>query len=62
MIKNVSGLNFTNLFWYLMTFTKFVQIGRVASINYGPSEGKLVTILDVVNSLRVLVEGENVER
>ena len=45
-----------------MTFTKFVQIGRVASINYGPSEGKLVTILDVVNSLRVLVEGENVER
>jgi ribosomal protein L14E/L6E/L27E len=28
----------------------------------GADEGKLVTVLDVVNQNRVLVEGENVQR
>jgi large subunit ribosomal protein L14e len=45
-----------------MTFTKFVEIGRVAKVNMGADEGKLVTVLDVVNQNRVLVEGENVQR
>jgi ribosomal protein L14E/L6E/L27E len=32
-----------------MPFTKFVEIGRVARVNYGTNEGKLVVILDIVN-------------
>jgi len=34
-----------------------VQIGRVCLINYGPSAGKLCTILDVVDQNRALVDG-----
>ena len=40
-----------------MSFTRFVEVGRVALINYGEDVGKLVTILDVVDSKRVLVDG-----
>jgi ribosomal protein L14E/L6E/L27E len=40
-----------------MGFSKFVEIGRVATINKGLNEGKLVVILDVLNLNRVLVEG-----
>jgi hypothetical protein len=36
-------------------FTRFVEIGRVALINYGPLEGKLCTIIDVVDEKRVRV-------
>ena len=39
-----------------------MQVGRVARINYGPQEGKLVTIVDVLNDKRVLVDGEAVSR
>lgn len=35
----------------------FVQTGRVAVVNYGEYAGKYVTILDVVDSNRVLVDG-----
>jgi large subunit ribosomal protein L14e len=38
------------------SFTRFVEVGRVAAINYGKEEGKLCVILDVVNSTRVLVD------
>lgn len=34
-------------------FKKFVEIGRVARINYGPDAGKLCTIIDVVDHNRV---------
>ena len=40
-----------------MPFTRFVEIGRVALINYGPNTGKLCTIVDVVDQSRVLVDG-----
>jgi large subunit ribosomal protein L14e len=39
-----------------------VQVGRVARINYGPQEGKIVTIVDVLNDKRVLVDGEDIAR
>eukprot|EP01126_Amoeba_proteus_P055438 TRINITY_DN6885_c0_g1_i2.p1 TRINITY_DN6885_c0_g1~~TRINITY_DN6885_c0_g1_i2.p1 ORF type:complete len:170 (-),score=22.91 TRINITY_DN6885_c0_g1_i2:42-551(-) len=39
------------------TFKRFVQIGRVALINYGPDEGKLCVIVDVIDANRVLVDG-----
>jgi len=38
-------------------FTRFVQIGRVCLINYGPYEGKLCVILDVIDQNRALVSG-----
>lgn len=37
----------------LQGFTRFVEIGRVALINYGPDEGKLCTIIDVVDGNKV---------
>eukprot|EP00943_MAST-04B_sp_MAST-4B-sp1_P005878 g5878.t1 len=40
-----------------MTFTRFVEVGRVALINYGPDMNKLCTIIDVVDQTRVLVDG-----
>lgn len=40
-----------------MAFTKFVQVGRVVSLTYGPHVGKLAVILDVVTLNRVLIEG-----
>lgn len=32
---------------------RYVEIGRVAMVNYGPDYGKLVTIVDVVDQNRV---------
>ena len=45
-----------------MGYNKFVQVGRVARINYGPLEGKLATIVDIVSDKRVLVDGEDIQR
>ena len=38
-------------------FTRYVQIGRVVLITYGPDEGKLAVILDVVDANQVLISG-----
>jgi len=38
-------------------FHRYVQIGRVAVINYGPDYGKLCTIVDIIDHNRVLVDG-----
>mmetsp|Transcript_4748 Transcript_4748/g.7208 ORF Transcript_4748/g.7208 Transcript_4748/m.7208 type:complete len:135 (+) Transcript_4748:66-470(+) len=40
-----------------MGFTRFVEVGRVALINYGPDAGKLCTIIDMIDNNRVLVDG-----
>lgn len=37
----------------LQPFTRFVEIGRVALVNYGPDEGKLAVIIDVLDQNRV---------
>ena len=36
--------------------SRVVQIGRVALVNYGPEEGKLCVIVDVVDGRRALVD------
>jgi len=42
-------------------FTRFVEIGRVCLINYGPFDGKICVIIDVVDQNRALVSGpENI--
>lgn len=38
-------------------FKRFVEIGRVVLISYGPDRGKLCTIVDVIDQNRVLVDG-----
>lgn len=40
-----------------MSFTRFAEIGRVALINYGELEGKLCTIVDILDANRALVDG-----
>ena len=39
-----------------------MQVGRVARVNYGPENGKLATIVDILSDKRVLVDGENIQR
>jgi len=40
-----------------MPYSKFVEIGRVAHIAFGPDSGKLVTVVDVIDQNRALVDG-----
>ncbi|CCI47933.1 hypothetical protein ABG067_007023 [Albugo candida] len=40
-----------------MTFTRFVTIGRVALVNYGPDCGKIATIIDVLDENKALIDG-----
>uniref|UniRef100_A0A8C4TCZ1 Large ribosomal subunit protein eL14 n=2 Tax=Erpetoichthys calabaricus TaxID=27687 RepID=A0A8C4TCZ1_ERPCA len=40
-----------------MVFKRYVQIGRVAFVSFGPHAGKLVAIVDVIDQNRALVEG-----
>ena len=40
-----------------MGFTRFVEIGRVGLISYGPDMGKVCTIVNVIDHNRVLVDG-----
>eukprot|EP00949_MAST-11_sp_MAST-11-sp1_P002538 g2538.t1 len=40
-----------------MPFERYVEIGRVCLINYGKDDGKLCTIIDILDIGRVLVDG-----
>eukprot|EP01088_Endostelium_zonatum_P006954 TRINITY_DN19103_c0_g1_i1.p1 TRINITY_DN19103_c0_g1~~TRINITY_DN19103_c0_g1_i1.p1 ORF type:complete len:151 (+),score=33.72 TRINITY_DN19103_c0_g1_i1:100-552(+) len=40
-----------------MGFTKFVEIGRVVYINYGPQRGKTAVIIDVIDQNRAFIDG-----
>jgi len=40
-----------------MPYTRFVEIGRVCLITYGEESNKLCTVIDVVDTNRVLVDG-----
>uniref|UniRef100_A0A3Q2E3K0 60S ribosomal protein L14 n=1 Tax=Cyprinodon variegatus TaxID=28743 RepID=A0A3Q2E3K0_CYPVA len=40
-----------------MLHSRFVEIGRVAYISFGPHAGKLVAIIDVIDQNRALVDG-----
>ena len=43
--------------FHTQVFTRFVEVGRVALISYGPDTGKLCTIVNVIDHNRVLVDG-----
>ena len=36
-----------------MPFTRLVEVGRVAMVNYGKDYGKLVVIVDIIDQARV---------
>merc|ERR1719263_653411 len=38
-------------------FKRFVEPGRLSLITYGPCEGKMCTIVDIVDQKRVVVDG-----
>jgi len=40
-----------------MGFTKFVEIGRIVLINFGPDHGKLAVIVDVIDQNRAFIDG-----
>ena len=40
-----------------MVFKRFVEVGRVIIINYGPLTGKLAVIVDILTTTKVLVQG-----
>merc|ERR1739845_46599 len=40
-----------------MVYSRFIEIGRVAYIAFGPDEGKLVAIVDVIDQNRALIDG-----
>ena len=41
------------MFVFAQVFKRYVEIGRVALVNYGKDHGKLVVIVDVVDQNRV---------
>lgn len=40
-----------------MVFKRFVEVGRVIIINYGPLTGKLAVIVDILTTTKVLIQG-----
>uniref|UniRef100_A0A2K6GCP1 Large ribosomal subunit protein eL14 n=1 Tax=Propithecus coquereli TaxID=379532 RepID=A0A2K6GCP1_PROCO len=40
-----------------VVFRRFVEVGRVAYVSFGPHAGKLVAIVDVIDQNRALVDG-----
>mmetsp|Transcript_1944 Transcript_1944/g.3862 ORF Transcript_1944/g.3862 Transcript_1944/m.3862 type:complete len:134 (-) Transcript_1944:773-1174(-) len=40
-----------------MGFSRYVEVGRVVLINYGPEAGKLATIIDIVDQNKCLIDG-----
>ena len=40
-----------------MVFRRFVEVGRVIIVNYGPLVGKLAVIVDILTTTKVLVQG-----
>lgn len=40
-----------------MVFRKFIEVGRVVFINYGPLAGKLAVVVEIINTSKVLVSG-----
>ena len=40
-----------------MVFKRYVEVGRVVLVNYGPDAGKLATIIDIVDQNKCLIDG-----
>jgi large subunit ribosomal protein L14e len=40
-----------------MPFKRYMEVGRVVFINYGPEAGKLATVIDIVDQNKCLIDG-----
>ena len=40
-----------------MPYSRYVEVGRICVVNYGPDAGKLCTIVDIVDQNKCLVDG-----
>ena len=40
-----------------MPFKRYMEVGRVVLINYGPEAGKLATVIDIVDQNKCLIDG-----
>jgi large subunit ribosomal protein L14e len=40
-----------------MVFRKYVEIGRVVFVNFGPLAGRLAVIVDILNTSKLLISG-----
>ena len=40
-----------------MVFKRFVEVGRVIIVNYGPLTGKLAVIVDILTTTKVVIQG-----
>lgn len=38
-------------------FSRYVEPGRLCYINYGPGEGKMCTVVDIIDLRRVVIDG-----
>ncbi len=47
--------SFLYIFFKKQNFSRFVEVGRVVIFNYGPNCGKLATVIDIIDSKRILV-------
>jgi large subunit ribosomal protein L14e len=40
-----------------MPFHRYMEVGRVVLINYGPEKGKLAAVIDIVDQNKCLIDG-----
>ncbi|KAL7567969.1 hypothetical protein ACA910_019677 [Epithemia clementina (nom. ined.)] len=40
-----------------MPFTRYMEVGRIVLINFGPLTGKLATVVDIVDQNKCLIDG-----
>ena len=40
-----------------MVFRRFVEVGRIIVINYGPLAGKLAVIVDILTTTKIIIQG-----
>lgn len=44
----------------MVLFKRFLEPGRLCVVQYGPDEGKLCFVVDIINGTRVLIDGAGV--
>ncbi|CAI5464154.1 unnamed protein product [Closterium sp. Yama58-4] len=45
-----------------MPFRRYMEVGRVCMVNFGPMYGKLVVVVDIIDQNRALVDFTDMER
>ncbi|CAI5479095.1 unnamed protein product [Closterium sp. Yama58-4] len=45
-----------------MPFRRYMEVGRVCMVNFGPMYGKLVVVVDIIDQNRALVDFTGMER